>query len=50
MGFSFGAYVQQRVARRLHAERLIMVGPAVSMYEFEPTQCPLPSSTATRMK
>jgi uncharacterized protein len=40
MGFSFGAYVQQRVAQRLHAERLIMVGPAVSMYEFEPTQIP----------
>jgi alpha/beta superfamily hydrolase len=40
MGFSFGAYVQQRVARRLHAQRLIMVGPAVSMYEFEPTQMP----------
>jgi alpha/beta superfamily hydrolase len=40
MGFSFGAYVQQRVARRLHAARLIMVGPAVSMYEFEPTQMP----------
>lgn len=40
LGFSFGAYVQQRVARRLHAERLIMVGPAVSMYEFEPTQMP----------
>lgn len=40
LGFSFGAYVQQRVAQRLHAERLIMVGPAVSMYEFEPTQMP----------
>ena len=35
MGFSFGAYVQHRVASRLHAERLIMVGPAVSMYAFE---------------
>ncbi len=40
MGFSFGAYVQQRVAKRLHARRLVMVGPAVSMYEFEPTQIP----------
>ena len=40
LGFSFGAYVQQRVAKRLHAQRLIMVGPAVSMYEFEPTQIP----------
>jgi len=34
MGFSFGCYVQQRVARRLPAARLIMVGPAVSMYDF----------------
>jgi uncharacterized protein len=34
MGFSFGAYVQHRVASQLSAERLIMVGPAVSMYEF----------------
>jgi alpha/beta superfamily hydrolase len=40
MGFSFGAYVQQRVAKSMHAQRLIMVGPAVSMYEFEPTQMP----------
>ena len=34
LGFSFGAYVQQRVAQRLNARRLIMVGPAVSRYEF----------------
>jgi alpha/beta superfamily hydrolase len=40
LGFSFGAYVQQRVAKSMHAQRLIMVGPAVSMYEFEPTQMP----------
>jgi alpha/beta superfamily hydrolase len=40
MGFSFGAYVQHRVARELHAERLIMVAPAVSMYEFEATSIP----------
>ena len=40
LGFSFGAYVQQRVARRLQAERLIMVVPAVSMYAFEPTPMP----------
>ncbi len=40
MGFSFGAYVQHRVARELHAERLIMVGPAVSMYSFEATGIP----------
>jgi hypothetical protein len=35
-GFSFGAYVQHRVSRRLPAERLVMIGPAVSMYDFEP--------------
>ncbi len=40
LGFSFGAYVQHRVARELHAERLIMVGPAVSMYEFEANNIP----------
>jgi alpha/beta superfamily hydrolase len=40
LGFSFGAYVQHRVARELHAERLIMVGPAVSMYEFDATNIP----------
>ena len=40
LGFSFGAYVQQRVAKHLHAQRLIMVGPAVSMYAFEPTATP----------
>lgn len=34
LGFSFGAYVQHRVAAELNAERLIMVGPAVTMYEF----------------
>lgn len=40
MGFSFGAYVQHRVARELHAERLIMVGPAVSMYAFDAPAIP----------
>jgi uncharacterized protein len=40
MGFSFGAYVQHRVAQKLHAERLIMVGPAVSMYSFAATHIP----------
>ena len=35
-GFSFGAYVQHRVAAHLSAERLVMVGPAVGMYEFSP--------------
>jgi hypothetical protein len=40
LGFSFGAYVQHRVARELHARQLIMVGPAVSMYEFEANAIP----------
>jgi uncharacterized protein len=40
MGFSFGAYVQHRVAQELAAVRLIMVGPAVSMYSFEATHIP----------
>lgn len=40
MGFSFGAYVQHRVAAELHAERLIMVGPAVSMYAFDAPAIP----------
>ncbi|TCJ11931.1 alpha/beta hydrolase [Parasulfuritortus cantonensis] len=34
LGFSFGAYVQHRVAREIEARRLVMVGPAVSMYDF----------------
>ncbi len=40
LGFSFGAYVQQRLAGRVRAERLIMVAPAVSMYPFEPVAVP----------
>lgn len=40
LGFSFGAYVQQRLAGRVRAERLIMVAPAVSMYPFEPAPPP----------
>ena len=40
LGFSFGAYVQHRVARELEAQRLIMVAPAVSMYEFEENNIP----------
>lgn len=40
MGFSFGAYVQHRVARELRAQRLILVGPALSMYEFEANNLP----------
>lgn len=40
LGFSFGAYVQHRVARRLSADRLILVGPAMSMYAFESPAIP----------
>ncbi|HTS54488.1 MAG TPA: alpha/beta hydrolase [Burkholderiales bacterium] len=40
-GFSFGAYVQSRVARRLHehgapATRLVLVAPAVGRFHVEP--------------
>ena len=35
-GFSFGAYVQHRLCQRLTARRLILIAPAVTMYEFEP--------------
>lgn len=31
-GFSFGAFVQTRVAQTLHAERLVLVGPAVNRF------------------
>lgn len=40
LGFSFGAYVQHRVAGRLPARRLIMVGPALSLYDFDPPATP----------
>lgn len=33
-GFSFGAYVQCQLSRRLAAERLVLVAPAVNMYDF----------------
>jgi alpha/beta superfamily hydrolase len=32
-GFSFGAYVQTRIAKRFDAERLVLVGPAVGRFE-----------------
>jgi len=32
-GFSFGAYVQTRVAQRVDAERLVLCGPAVKRFE-----------------
>src|SRR5687768_17350329 len=34
-GFSFGSFVQTRVARRLKAERMVLVGPAVSRFPAE---------------
>lgn len=40
LGFSFGAYVQHRVAQRLAARRMILVGPAVTLYAFDPPACP----------
>lgn len=43
LGFSFGAYVQHRVAARLPAgvaQRLILVGPAVTLYAFDAPALP----------
>ena len=34
-GFSFGSFVQTRVARRLEAQRLVLVGPAVNRFAAE---------------
>lgn len=34
-GFSFGAFVQTRVAKRLACERLVLVGPAVNRFPAE---------------
>ena len=34
-GFSFGAYVQHRVAQRIAHDKLILIGPAVNMYTFD---------------
>jgi len=34
-GFSFGAFVQTRVARRVTAQRLVLVGPAVRRFAVE---------------
>lgn len=34
-GFSFGSFVQTRVARRLAVERLVLVGPAVNRFPAE---------------
>lgn len=40
LGFSFGAFVQHRVAARLPARRLIMVGPAVGRFGFDAPPIP----------
>lgn len=40
-GFSFGSFVQTRVASRVDAERLILVGPAVNRF---PTQTVAPDT------
>lgn len=34
-GFSFGSFVQTRVAKRIAAERLVLVGPAVNRFPAE---------------
>lgn len=34
-GFSFGSYVQTRVAQRVRAERLVLVGPAVRRFPVQ---------------
>ena len=34
-GFSFGSFVQTRVAKRLQAERMVLVGPAVNRFPAE---------------
>jgi uncharacterized protein len=37
-GFSFGSYVQTRVAERVHAEGLVLVGPAVNRFTIQHVQ------------
>lgn len=34
-GFSFGAYVQAKIAPRLPAQRIILVAPAVNLFSFD---------------
>jgi alpha/beta superfamily hydrolase len=34
-GFSFGSFVQTRVAKRVHAQRMVLVGPAVRRFAVE---------------
>jgi Predicted hydrolase of the alpha/beta superfamily len=33
-GFSFGGYVQHRVAQQIAVDKLLLIGPAVNLYEF----------------
>jgi len=35
VGFSFGAYVQNQVGRVLGTQRVVMVAPAVNMFDFD---------------
>jgi uncharacterized protein len=34
-GFSFGSFVQTRVAKRVHADQIVLVGPAVNRFPAE---------------
>ena len=33
-GFSFGAHVQNQIGRMLNAQRVVLIGPAVNMFDF----------------
>lgn len=35
-GFSFGSFVQTRVDRRVHAERMALIAPAVNRFDAQP--------------
>src|SRR5689334_9185207 len=35
-GFSFGSFVQTRVAKEIRADRIVLVGPAVNRFAAEP--------------
>ena len=37
-GFSFGSFVQTRVARSIEYERLVLVAPAVNRFSVEPVR------------
>lgn len=34
IGFSFGSYVQHRVAQQMSVDKLILIAPAVNLYEY----------------